>query len=72
MPSPMGCMGTWTSPPFQALFDHHIPGWREDNLSLRAALSIPPDEMWQAHMVAKRQLIGSVNHDTNASLDVEC
>ena len=63
--------GTWTAPPFQALFDHYIPGWREDNFSLRAALSIPPDEVWQAHMVAKRQLIESVNHDTNASLDVD-
>ena len=32
---------TWTSPPFQALFDRHIPGWREDNFSLRYAHSIP-------------------------------
>ena len=32
---------TWTSPAFQALFDQHIPGWREDNFSLRYALSIP-------------------------------
>ena len=63
--------GTWTTPPFQALFDLYIPGWREDNFSLRAALSIPPDEVWQAHMVAKRQLIGSVNRDTNAHLDVD-
>ena len=31
---------TWTSPAFQALFDRHIPGWREDNFSLRYALGI--------------------------------
>ncbi|HEY7495177.1 MAG TPA: alpha-glucan family phosphorylase [Candidatus Tectomicrobia bacterium] len=63
--------GTWTAPPFQVLFDRYIPGWREDNFSLRAALSIPPDEVWQAHMAAKRQLIAYVNHDTNAGLDVD-
>ena len=32
---------TWTSPPFQELFDRHIPGWRQDNFSLRSALGIP-------------------------------
>ena len=31
---------TWTSPAFQALFDRHIAGWREDNFSLRYALGI--------------------------------
>src|SRR6267143_7297947 len=25
--------GTWTSPPFQQLFDRYIPSWREDNYS---------------------------------------
>ena len=32
---------TWTTEPFQALFDRHIPGWREDNFSLRYVLNIP-------------------------------
>jgi hypothetical protein len=32
---------TWTGEPFAALFDWHIPGWRQDNFSLRYALSIP-------------------------------
>jgi starch phosphorylase len=62
---------TWTSPPFQALFDRYIPGWREDNFSLRYALSLPPDEVWQAHMAAKHQLIEYVNRTTNAGMDVD-
>jgi len=33
--------GTWTSPPFQALFDRRIPEWRTDNLYLRYAVGIP-------------------------------
>lgn len=62
---------TWASEPFQALFDRHIPGWREDNFSLRYALSIPHKEVWNAHMAAKRDLIDYVNRETNTGMDVD-
>jgi len=62
---------TWTSGPFQALFDKFIPGWRQDSFSLRYALSIPAEEIWQAHLDAKRQLIHCVNQQTNAGMDIE-
>lgn len=62
---------TWTAEPFQRLYDRYIPGWRQDNFSLRYALSIPTREVWQAHMQAKRQLIHYVNRETNAGLDVD-
>jgi glycogen phosphorylase len=62
---------TWTSPPFQALFDRHIPGWREDNFSLRYALSLPPQEVWDAHRTAKHQMLQEVNRATNAGMDVD-
>ena len=62
---------TWTSQPFQALFDRHIPGWREDNFSLRYALSIPDHDVWDAHLTAKRQMIQDVNRATNAGMDVD-
>jgi starch phosphorylase len=61
---------TWTSQPFQALFDQHAPGWREENFTLRYALSIPPQEVWEAHDKAKRQLIEHVNRVTNAGMEV--
>ena len=48
-----------------------MPGWREDNFSLRYALALPPDEVWTAHMACKRQLLGYVNRATNAGLDVD-
>src|SRR5256886_11808531 len=38
--------GTWTSAPFQQLFDRYIPSWREDNYSLRSALGLPAEEVW--------------------------
>src|SRR5712691_2564036 len=62
---------TWTSRPFQALFDRHIPGWREDNFSLRSALSIPNQDVWEAHLAAKRQMLEDVNRATHAGMDVD-
>jgi starch phosphorylase len=62
---------TWTAEPFQRLYDRYIPGWRQDNFSLRYALSIPKAEVWQAHQQAKKQLLQYVNHETNISMDSE-
>jgi starch phosphorylase len=62
---------TWTSPAFQALYDRHLPGWRRDAFSLRYALSIPLDEMRQAHREAKRRLIERVNGTLNAGFDAD-
>jgi starch phosphorylase len=61
---------TWTSPAFQVLFDHYISGWREDSFNLRYALSIPPQEVWDAHSRAKAQLINFINRQTNAGFDM--
>jgi len=61
--------GTWTSKPFQQLFDKHIPGWREDNFNLRYALSIPAAEVRAAHDAAKRRLVECINRETNAGFD---
>jgi starch phosphorylase len=60
---------TWATDPFQALYDRHIPGWREDNFSLRYVLSIPREELWEAHQQAKNDLLTYVNQQTNAGLD---
>jgi starch phosphorylase len=60
---------TWTSEPFQDLFDRHIHEWRQDNFSLRYALSIPPKEVWEAHLQAKRKLLQYVRQFTNVAMD---
>jgi starch phosphorylase len=44
---------TWTSDPMRALFDRHIPEWREDPAMLRKAVSLPSDELAAAHQAAK-------------------
>ncbi|HKN76072.1 MAG TPA: alpha-glucan family phosphorylase [Candidatus Acidoferrum sp.] len=63
--------GTWTSPPFQQLFDRQIAQWREDNYSLRSALGLPPEEVWSAHLIAKHELLETVREKTGLSLDEE-
>ncbi len=60
---------TWTAPSFQALYDRHLPDWRRDQLSLRYAISIPDEDIWAAHMEAKRALVEYVNRETNAGFD---
>lgn len=62
-------VATWASPSFQALFDRRIPGWREDNASLRYALGIPALELWEAHRAAKQALARMVASATGTSLD---
>jgi glycogen phosphorylase len=62
---------TWTSPPFQQLFDRYIPSWREDNYSLRSALGLPPEEVWAAHLIAKHDLLETVRKKTGLKFDAE-
>lgn len=61
----------WTSRPFQDLFDRYIPGWREDNFSLRYALKIPGKEVWAAHLQAKQTLLKEVGRRTGLSMNPE-
>lgn len=59
---------TWTSESFLRLFDRYVSGWREDNTNLRYALTIPRDEIWAAHVEAKRELLARVKKETGAAL----
>lgn len=60
---------TWVSEPFQKLFDKYIPIWKHDNFGLRYALSIPKQEIWDAHMQSKKALIDFVNRETGVGMD---
>jgi starch phosphorylase len=62
---------TWAAAPLARLYDSYIPGWQQDNLSLRYALSIAKQELWEAHHKAKKQLLDYVNHETNAGMDAD-
>jgi starch phosphorylase len=59
---------TWTSSPFQQLYDRHIPEWRHDNHYLRYIISAPLHEIQQAHADAKRVLLEEVRRRTGVEL----
>ena len=62
---------TWAARPFAELYDRYIPGWHQDNSSLRSAMGIAKQEIWQAHRAAKRALLQLVNREMNAGMDVD-
>ena len=60
---------TWTSPRLAQLYDKHIPEWRRDNLYLRYSVSIPIEEIQDAHSRAKQDLIAEVARRSGVHLD---
>ena len=62
---------TWTCDSFRTLYDRHIPGWDNDPSMLRHAITIPPGEVWSAHMNAKLHLLSFVKAQTGVSLSAE-
>lgn len=62
---------TWVSEPFKRLYNEHVRGWKEDNFSLRYALRITRDAIWEAHQEAKRQLLDEVMRTTGVHMDPE-
>ncbi|MFC1723348.1 alpha-glucan family phosphorylase [Nanoarchaeota archaeon] len=59
---------SWTSPHIARLFDEHMSDWVKDPSSLRFAEVIPDNELWDAHMEAKRELMNFVNSTCNTQL----
>jgi starch phosphorylase len=62
---------TWAAPSWQKLFDRNVPGWREDNQSLRYVAYVPLKEIDEAHREAKRALLDRVQADVSRELDSE-
>jgi starch phosphorylase len=62
---------TWASPAMSALFNEFIPGWPEDPFSLRYAIEIDWEPIWNAHRQAKRAMLDFVNREANAGLDID-
>ncbi|MBS0167468.1 MAG: alpha-glucan family phosphorylase [Nitrospira sp.] len=62
---------TWTSESFQQLYDHTIPGWRSDPFSLRYAISLSNQEIWEVHVKAKAALLAEVQQRTRQQLRLD-
>jgi len=62
---------TWVSPSFARLYDRYLPGWANEPEIFVRVDRIPADEIWGAHMEAKKELIDYVNEKTGAGMDTE-
>jgi len=62
---------TWTSKPFAALYDQHVPGWGHEPELLARADRIPNDLLWAAHRDAKQALLGKVRELAGVSLSAD-
>lgn len=60
---------TWTGPAFAELFDRRMPEWRRDNLYLRYAVSVPLQEIRDAHALSKSALLDEVHRRMGVALD---
>jgi len=58
----------WVSPSFAKLYDEQIPGWDDDNFSLRYASGIERRLVWEAHLTEKKRLIDFIKHEMNVAL----
>lgn len=59
---------TWTCDSFKRIFDKYLPGWaNEPELFVRVG-RIPDEELWEAHMEAKRHLFSYVLQQTGIEL----
>jgi starch phosphorylase len=59
---------TWASSSTARLFDRHIPEWRQDNLYLRYAIDIPPEDIRKVHRDAKADLLAEVERRSGTRL----
>lgn len=60
---------TWTCDSFRKLYDKYLPGWaNEPELFVRVG-RIPDEEIWEAHMEAKRLLLDYVRETTGVVMD---
>lgn len=59
---------TWTCDNFKRLYDKYLPGWaNEPELFVRVG-RIPDEEIWNAHMDAKKTLLDYVKEDTGVDM----
>lgn len=62
---------TWVSEPFKTLYNKYLPGWANEPEIFVRAWRIPENELWDAHIQAKKHLIDFVNRITGANLNYD-
>ena len=61
----------WTCPQFRGLYDKHIPRWANEPELLVRVDSIPEEELWEAHVKAKQDLLDLVSYRSGIRMDAD-
>ncbi len=59
---------TWTNNKWSALYDHYIPGWRDEPELFVRVDNIPNDKIWEVHQFSKTELFEEVRNRTGIDL----
>lgn len=62
---------TWTCLHFRKLFDKYIRRWANEPELLVRVDTIPDDELWEAHMKAKQDLLDFVHNSSGLQMDTD-
>lgn len=62
---------TWTCRSFKRLYDKHIKYWRRDPFLFRYIVGVPNEEVWMAHVEAKKNLIKQLNKEYGKHFSLE-
>lgn len=63
---------TWVCPEMSSLFDSYCTGWQEEpELLHKKVNTIPDDDLWLAHIKAKKRLVDYVNQFTKTPFDTD-
>ena len=61
----------WMGSPFKQLFDKQLPGWRKNPEVLLNVDDITHEQIWEAHVIRKKYLLGYANSQVQKALDPE-
>jgi starch phosphorylase len=62
---------TWTCSHFRKLFDKYIHRWSNEPELLVRVDTIPDEELWEAHMKAKQDLLDFVDNSSRLKMDLD-
>ncbi|MGA3110757.1 MAG: alpha-glucan family phosphorylase [Candidatus Bathyarchaeia archaeon] len=62
---------TWTCTHFRKLFDKHIRRWANEPELLVRVDTVPDEELWEAHVKAKQDLLDFVQNSSGLQMDID-
>ncbi len=62
---------TWTCSHFRKLFDKYIPRWANEPELLVRVDTVPEEDLWEAHIKAKQDLLDFVHTSSGLQMDTE-